>query len=89
MQHLAADVEILIDEDHRRAEVARANGGGQPDAPRTYDDDIGLVVPSNGVGRGLLRQGVSRHRQNRCTGGGARSFGDEIAPADGLIALNL
>jgi hypothetical protein len=30
VQHLAADVEILVDEDHRCTEVARANGGGQP-----------------------------------------------------------
>src|SRR5262245_9353697 len=49
VQHLAADVEILINKDDRRAEVARANGGWQPDAARADDDDIRLVVPAYGV----------------------------------------
>jgi hypothetical protein len=89
VQHLAANVEILIDQDDRRSQVARANGGGQPDATRTDDDDIGLVIPVNGVRRGLRRQRVPRHRQNGGADAGGRAFGDEIAPADRLLALNL
>ena len=55
VQHLAAGVEVLIDDDHGRPEVARPNGGGQPGAPCADDDDIRLVVPLNGVGGGNLR----------------------------------
>ena len=55
VQHLAAKVEVLIDDDHGRPKVARANGGGQPGAPCSDDDDIRLVVPLNGVGGGHLR----------------------------------
>ena len=55
VQHLAAGVEVLIDDDHRRAKIARPNGGGQPGASCSDDDDIGLVVPLNGVGGGNLR----------------------------------
>src|SRR5213593_2007623 len=55
VQHLAAQVEVLVDDDHRRAKVPRTNGGGQPGAPSSDDDDIGLVVPLNSVDRRDLR----------------------------------
>src|SRR5437762_237044 len=55
VQHLAAQVEVLVDDDHGRAKVPRTNGGGQPGAPSSDDDDIGLVVPLNSVDRRDLR----------------------------------
>ena len=63
---------------------------GKPGAPGADDDDIGLVVPLDGVGRGHLRQGRSRRREDgRRTDAGGSSRLDEIAPADGLLALML
>src|SRR5262249_58463770 len=54
MQHLAAQVEVLVDDDHGCPEVPRTNGGWQPGAPASDDDHIGLEVPFNGVdGRNL------------------------------------
>src|SRR5881296_3120586 len=55
MQHLAAKIEVLIDDDHGRAKVPRPNGSGQAGASSSDDDDIGLVVPFDGVDRGNLR----------------------------------
>ena len=55
VQHLAAGIEVLIDHDHGRSEVPRSNRGGQTGAPCSDHDDIGLVVPLNGTGRGTLR----------------------------------
>ena len=45
VHELAADIEVLVDHDHRCAEVPRPDRGMQPDAARAQDDDIGLVVP--------------------------------------------
>jgi len=55
VQHLAAQVEVLIDDDDGRPEIARANGGRQPGAPAADDHHVGLVVPLNGFDRGDLR----------------------------------
>ena len=88
VQHLAAKVEVLIDDDHRRAEIARANRRRKARAPAADDDDIGLVVPPDGLGRRHLGRCRSRGREHRCradTGRCARL--DEIAPADGLLVL--
>src|SRR6185436_15132999 len=54
MQHLAAEVEVLVDDDHRCAKVPRPNGSGQAGAASSDDDDVGLVGPWNGLrGRNL------------------------------------
>ena len=55
MQHLAAGVEVLIDDDHGRPKVPCANSGRKPGAPCSDDNDIRFVVPFNRVGRGNLR----------------------------------
>ena len=61
MDHCAADVEVLFNDDHRRAEVAGADGGGKPRGSCPEDDDIRFVVPSNGLGlRGAGRRGAKR-----------------------------
>src|SRR5262249_513324 len=60
MQHLAAQVEVLVDNDHGRAKVPRANGGRQPSASSSDNDDVRLVVPLNGGDRRNLRQSCCR-----------------------------
>jgi hypothetical protein len=55
VNHLAAQIEILVNDDDRRAKVPRTNGGGQPGGACSDDDYIGLVVPFNGFGWGNLR----------------------------------
>ena len=60
VQHLAADVEVLIDDNHGCAQVARPDGGGQAGAPCADDYDVRLVMPTNRVRRGALRQRRSR-----------------------------
>src|SRR6266850_1126227 len=89
VQHLAARVEVLIDDDHGRAKVPRPNGGGQPGASCPDDHDIRLVGPSNGLDGRHLRQRGSRRRQNGRAYAGGSSRLDEIPPADGLLALRL
>ena len=65
VDHAAADVEVLIDNDHRRAEVAGADGGGEPHGSASEDDDIRFVVPGNGLGlRGAGRRDAKRSRAN-------------------------
>ena len=66
VQHLAAEVEVLIDDEHRRAEIARANRRRKARAPAADDDDIGLVVPPDGLGRRHLGRCRSRGREHRC-----------------------
>src|SRR5437762_13465520 len=88
MQHLAAQVEVLVDDDHRCAKVPRPNGSGQAGAASSDDDDVGLVVPLNGLRGRNLSQSCSRRRQNSCTDAGS-SLLDEIAPADSLLGLKL
>src|SRR5688572_29367834 len=95
VQHLAAGVEVLIDDDHGRPQVPCANGGGQPSAPCADHNDIRLVVPLNSVAGGHLRERCSRRRQNRSTytGGSTDAGGssrlDEIASGNGLLALKV
>ena len=52
VHELAADIEVLIDHDHRCAQVARPDRGVQPDAARAEHDDIGLVIPLDVLRRG-------------------------------------
>src|SRR5262245_21760728 len=90
VEHLAAWIEVLIDDDHRRTKIARANGGRQSGAAGADDDDVCLVVPSDRVKRGhSLRQRSSRRRQNRSSYAGGGSAHDEVASADGLLVLAL
>jgi hypothetical protein len=55
VQHLAAWIEVLIDNYHGCPKVSRTNGRGQTGAPSSDDDYIGLVVPLNGGDGGNLR----------------------------------
>src|SRR5260370_18630704 len=50
VDHCATDVEVLFNDDHRRAEVAGADGGGKPRGSCPEYDDIRFVVPSNSLG---------------------------------------
>src|SRR5260370_25644194 len=63
VDHCAADVEVLFNDDHRRAEVAGADGGGKPRGSCPQDDDIRFVVPSNGL---RLRGGTLRGDKPCC-----------------------
>jgi hypothetical protein len=58
MHQLPANVEVLVDDDHGRAQVPRPDGGMQPHTPRPKDNHVGFVIPLNGLSavRGLLRQ---------------------------------
>src|SRR5437879_10274308 len=55
MQHLAAEVEVLVDDDHGGPKVTRTNGSGQAGASSSDDDDIRLIVPLDGLCGGHLR----------------------------------
>src|SRR5439155_12073041 len=45
VKHFAAEVEVLIDNDHGRAKIPRTNRSRQTCAPSSDNDDICLVVP--------------------------------------------
>jgi hypothetical protein len=74
---------ILIDNNHARAELLRAQCGDQPDAAGAEDDDVGFVVPAYGLCRALLSL-RGTHPQNRGADAGRSTFGDELAPAGRL-----
>src|SRR6185312_15159285 len=62
-QHgVAADVEILLDQDHRGAMVARRDGGGEARGAGADDDDISGEIPFHG---GIsCREEISRARSH-------------------------
>ena len=83
VQHLAADVEVLIDDDHGQAGIARPNGARQPGAPCADDDDVRLVVPLDAVGTRRLRGSVAgATAESCCADTGNHALFDEISPAD-------
>src|SRR5437016_3775574 len=49
MQHLAAEVEVLVNDDDGGPKVTRTNGSGQAGASSSDDDDIRLIVPLDGL----------------------------------------
>ena len=57
MQHASAEIEVLVDDEHRGAEIAGANRGREARAPAARDDDVDVVVPA-GRGGGALRLGA-------------------------------
>src|SRR5262249_46050166 len=82
VQHLAADVEILIDHEHPQIGVACPDGAGHAGRSRADDQNVRLVVPLD-LARGL------RRRLGDTKSGGASS-GDcaareEVSPTEGLI----
>ena len=88
VQHPAAEVVVLIDDQHAGPEVPRADGRGQARAPAPRDDDVHLVVPDDVVGRsrGLrLRLVGGQQRARPQPGRGSRP--DEVPPADTLLVL--
>ena len=83
VQHPAAEVEVLVDDEHRRAEIACPDRRGQAGAAAARDDDVGFVVPLDlpGARRCLLRPGGAclDHCGRAESGRGGRL--DEVAPA--------
>ncbi len=65
VQHPAADVKILIDDQHSGAEIPGANGCSQACTAATGDDNIHFVVPGHAFGtrRGALRPRPARLKQ--------------------------
>jgi len=63
-----ADVEILLDDQHRGALLARRDGRDQPAGARPDDHDIHLMVPGDPIRRlgGLARQHGGGGRTGRC-----------------------
>src|SRR6266446_3548960 len=90
VHQLAADIEVLVDDEHRRAEVSGPDSGMQPHASRPEDDDIRLIIPDDaaGAGRGLLGERLPA-RQNRRPYAGGRSAREEISPAKSFPVLEL
>jgi len=88
-QHaVSADVDVLLDDDHRRAPIAGANRGGQARGAGADDDNVRRPVPFRD--RRLRRHiGVlcaePGHRSRADTGGGAVL--EEFSPADGVRPL--
>jgi hypothetical protein len=81
-------VEVLVDDQHRRPEVARSDRGRKPHAPGARHDHVDFVVPLD-VGRRAL--GSSRP-QSGCDGGadtGHRPLLEELAPAEDLPLLRI
>ena len=58
---VAADVEVLLDNQDRRTEVARADGRGHAGCAGTDDDDIGLAVPLQRLRTDFTRRNAAQH----------------------------
>jgi hypothetical protein len=84
VHQLAADIEVLVDDEHRRPEVAGPDGGMQPDTAGAEDDHVRFVVPSNALGVRLARP-----RQNRRTDPGGGPAGEEVSPAERFLLPRL
>src|SRR5260370_32924072 len=82
MHQLAADIEILVDDEHGRPEVSGPDCRMQPHASRPEDDDIGFIVPDDAAraGRGLLGESLPARQDGRPYPGGC-SGPEEISPA--------
>jgi hypothetical protein len=51
VEHLAANIEIRIHDEHRCPEIACPDGRVKSRAPRPANNDIRFVVPSNALGQ--------------------------------------
>ena len=90
VRHLAADVEVLIDDEHGEAGIPCPDRAGQSGSPRADDDDIRLVVPLDVVGARPLRGGRrGATAESRRTDTGGQALLEEIPPADGRALLRL
>ena len=49
MGHLAAGVKVLVDDEDRGAEILGADGGDEAGRARAEDNDVGFVVPFDGI----------------------------------------
>jgi hypothetical protein len=90
VQHLAANVEVLINNEHAQAGIPRPDGAGQSGRPRTDNDKVCFIVPLDAIDGGPLRR---RLANAGAEGGRAdashRAVREEIAPADGFFAFGL
>ena len=88
MQHPAAEIEVLIDDEHAGTEVAGANGRRDPGTAATGDDHIDLVVPLDELGtRALgLRRRSLEHGSRAKTGGMTGAVGLAEDTSDASIA---
>src|SRR5262249_52115649 len=84
MHQLAADVEVLVDNEHGRPEVPCPDGGVQPHTPRHKDNDIRFIVPFNALSACLACP--RQHGRTDPCGGSAL---EEITPAESLLFLKL
>ncbi len=83
VQHLAADIEILIDDEHGETGIACPDRARQSGTPGTDDDKIHLVVPLDAVGARPLRGRRGGAGAERCGADTGRHASlDEISPAD-------
>ena len=57
VQHAAAEIEVLIDDEHGGAEIAGPDRGREPGAAAAGDDDVEVVIPG---GRAALAIGAAR-----------------------------
>ena len=78
---VAADVEVLLDDDDRRAEIAGANRRRQARGARAHHDDVGLTVP----GRLLRRRRARRQTGQRGRAHARGAAADERPAADGRL----
>jgi hypothetical protein len=88
MQHLAADIEVLIYHKHAQTGITRPDGAGQSGSSRTNDHKVSLVIPLDAVGSLRGRLGYAATEGSR-TDTSDRTVLEEISPADGLVVLRL
>ena len=86
VRHFTADVEVLVDDEHAQAGIARPDGAWQSGSARADNDKVYLIVPLDAVGGGPLRSrladaGAKRGRADAGNG----TLGEEITAADGLL----
>ena len=87
VEHLSTGLVVLLDHDNGRAQIARADRGGQAHATAADDDNVCFVVPLNFVASRLLclrlrADGAGQH-------GGTRAHDamlEERAPAQASLA---
>ena len=90
VRHFTADVEVLVDDEHPQAGVARPDGAWQAGSARADNDEVYLIVPLDAVGGGPLRGGLADAGAKRGrTDAGNRTLREEISAADGFGLLLL
>ena len=96
VQHAAAEVEVLVDDEDTGAEIARADRSRQSRTAATRNDDVGLVVPLRGGALAVRAACVEQHRGAEARGGArlqqvaaayAFFFGELRLVVPGLVLL--